>query len=281
MAFPNGLPPELVLHILRNYIPIEDKLDGLWPIPKFQSYLKERWAWKTSSKHISVPFFQWMHKFPSGWYLHTQNWNYRLFVKVDTCAMTLSFQHYLMDRGLDPLPTPTRITRSFNLPILKRVLAVFFNSFVYGPTLGSPTYHLKSDRRLIVDPGHERLIHMYDWEDATYDLPFIIPRPMKDEKGRYHFIVTLTYQRMLIVQCMLAPGQCQCSEEIRTLLPYCEGGEGPFKLINGETLKQAGIETFQADDNDYIEGTLTYEMKNLFYVPVNLSHIDLPTPWKD
>lgn len=279
MAFPNVLPPELVLHILRNYIPIEDKLDSLWPIPEFQPYLEDRGAWKTASKHLSIPFLQWMHQFPSGWYIHTQNWYYRLFLKVDPYAMTLSFHHYLLDQGLDPLATPTRITRSFNLPILKRVLAEFFNNFIYSPTLGSPTYHLKSDQRLIVDPSHERLIHLYDWEDGFYDLPFIIPRPMKDEKGRYHFKVTLTYQRMLIVECMLARGQCQCPEEIRTLLPYCEGEEGPLKVINGDTLKQAGIQTFQAGDNDQIEGTMTHKMKKLFHLP--LSHIHLPTPRKD
>lgn len=97
-----------------------------------------------------------------------------------------------------------------------------------------------------MDPDLESLIHLYDWEDAVYDLPFYVPRET-DEKGRPHFKMTLTYQRMLVVQCLLTRRQSHFPNEIRTLLPYCKGEEGPLKVIKEEALKQAGCQTFDAD----------------------------------
>lgn len=288
MAYPNVLPPELVLHILRNYIPIEDKLDSLWPISVFRPYLEDRGAWKTSSKRLSIPFLQWIHRFPSGWYLNAKNWDYQLFEKLDTYAMTLSFYHYLLDQSLDPTAPPIRVTRSFDLAFLKRFLAVFLNDFVHGSALGSPTYHLKSDRRrLFADPGPRRLIYTYDWEEeeegASRDLlPFLESRRLRDEEGRIHFKVTLTYGRMLVVECLLPRGQSRCPDEVFSLVPRFEGeGGGPLKMIDGETtIKEAGFQTFEAGENDRIEGTMTYETKNLFIFPVNLSHFHLHDLWK-
>lgn len=132
--------PDLIFYLLRNYIPLEDKVGSLWTIPEFRPYLEDRAAWRTTSKHVSIPFLIWLQSLQSGWwYLESPFWYYQIFLKVDFYAMTLSVHHYILEHGHERLKSPILKTGDHPSHLLKKRLPILLDDFLMFPSMTHPS----------------------------------------------------------------------------------------------------------------------------------------------
>lgn len=269
------LHADILFKLVRDYISFEDKLCILWNMPEFRPYLEDRAAWITSTLNISVPFLDWIQTMKSGWYIHAQNWSHVFLLKMNPYPMTFSLHHFIIDKDLAYLTLSTQATNQITFQEMKSLFTAFLEDFIFMPTLGLPTYHLKDSQLLIVPHGQscQSPMRFYDWDDSLYELPFYEPRSMKDGSGRKHFKVALTFQRKLVVECLLAKGQCFCEKPIITLLPFCQGNSQreQLKVLNGETIPLAACQTFQAVDETSIQGQMLYFLKNVNFMQVEVT----------
>lgn len=262
------LYPDILLTILKEYVPFEDKLRTLWGMPEFRPYLEDCAAWMTSMSNISVPFLDWIRTLKPGWYIHTDNWSHRFLIRLDPHAMTFSLHHFFLDSGLQVTQSPAHTDTCRNtLDRIQELFKAFLDDYVFISDIDLCIYHLKPYGLLMVQydwDWHDRSkMRFYDWEECILD--FYTPQIMKDESGEKHFKVLLGCQRTLTVECLLPTGQCLCENRITNLLPVSWQADEEGRLlkgIDGAQIPMAACETFQWEvEYESVKSDMNYHLK--------------------
>lgn len=270
------LPTEILLKIFRDYLPLHDKLETLWTMHEFHFLLEDRMAWSITSTKFSIPFLEWMRQLQPGWYLNTDDWSHRFFLKRDECSMTISLHHFLVDYDSSFIK-PYRQSKTFRklLTKMKHYFIGFLEDYVFLPNIKFSTYHLKKYGFIMIQDyedgsGHYRM-RFCNFKTSIFQLNEV--QIMQDWAERKHFKVHRTPERQLVVECILE--DCICEQHIYTLSPIVWNWTEACDELIGDGLDPIPIvahEAFQIEDDDYIKGKMTHHMRDfyLFYMQVEI-----------
>lgn len=121
-AFPFFDLPDLVISkILKEYVPVNDKVDTLSQIPEFEPYVSRKSIWYRSS----LKMFHLAKSLKPGWYVDYDNLHNRYYVSIDYvnlnftihsfCSRYPGFQTYLYTENLNrPLSHVEAVVETFN-----------------------------------------------------------------------------------------------------------------------------------------------------------------------
>lgn len=260
------LHPDILLKIF-SFIPLHDKLHTLIKMPEFHHLLKYRGSYLSSKAPFSYEYICFLRRLRTGWYISRSNWSHCFCLKIHETTLHFSLYHFLLE-GFEGYFKPNSRCNFFSETIdrMQMNLDLFFVEYIHIDDMKLLLYYLKGFGFIMINhafPNNQQVMRFYD--STVWMIEINKKLEMWDTRDLYsHFIVTLTSDKKLLVECTLPVNFCICEEKFQELSPFSFQAVKGYKALTwdgGKNIPLVGHQEFRlGKDECHIKSGMMYHM---------------------